>query len=171
MSRKEKLKLAGWVVAAVAAILAPRIIGGTVQPLADALRLVVAAGIGHVIAAFHASQRTGKPANRALEQAQVLLCVAGALMILIVGTSIARALSIAGVASVVRFRTPVKDPRETTILFLELGLGMCCGIGAYGLAAMGTVFICLFLFALSDAASPVAETATLELVRAKEATR
>ena len=59
----------------------------------------------------------------------MLLCLAGALMMLIVGDSLPRAFGIAGAAAIVRFRTPVEDPRDITVLFLLMALGMSAGLG------------------------------------------
>ena len=64
-----------------------------------------------------------------MEQAQTLLCVSGAMMMIIIGNSLARAFGIAGAASIIRFRTPVDDPKDVTILFLLMGLGMSSGLG------------------------------------------
>jgi len=55
---------------------------------------------------------------------------------------------VAGAAGIVRFRTPVEDPKDTTILFLLIGLGMACGVGLLEVAALGTVFLCLVLVLL-----------------------
>jgi uncharacterized membrane protein YhiD involved in acid resistance len=83
-----------------------------------------------------------------MEQAQVLLCVSGAMMMIIIGNSLARAFGIAGAASIIRFRTPVEDPKDITILFLLMGLGMSAGVGAFGLAGLGTIFLCVMLVLL-----------------------
>jgi hypothetical protein len=113
-------------------------------------KLVAAAGIGLLVTAV--AHRTEKPLAPPMEHAQVLLCVAGAMMMLIVGDSLARAFGIVGAASLIRFRTPVKDPKAVTILFLLLGLGMATGLGAYALAGLGTGFLCLFLVVIGRAA-------------------
>ena len=83
-----------------------------------------------------------------MEQAQVLLCVSGAMMMIIIGGSIARAFGIAGAAAIIRFRTPVEDPRDITILFLLMGLGMSAGLGAFAVAGLGTAFLCTLLVLL-----------------------
>jgi hypothetical protein len=77
-----------------------------------------------------------------LEQAQVLLCVAGALMMIIIGSSLPRAFGIAGAASIIRFRTPVEDARDITVLFIMMGLGMAAGLGGFAVAGLGTLFLC-----------------------------
>ena len=42
----------------------------------------------------------------------------------------------------------MEDPKDTTVLFLVLSLGMACGMGSFGVAVMGTVFLCVCLVAL-----------------------
>jgi hypothetical protein len=116
--------------------------------LVEALKLVCAALIGAVVSAVHRRHPGDKPIARSLLQAQILLCVAGALMMIIIGNSLARALGIAGGATIVRFRTPVEDPKDTTVLFLLLGLGMACGLGAFAVAGFGAGFLCLCLVLL-----------------------
>jgi uncharacterized membrane protein YhiD involved in acid resistance len=114
----------------------------SIQGLAEAGRLMLAACIGVIVAAVSRWTRRGQPLTRSMEQAHVLLCVAGALMMLIVGDSVARAFGIAGAAAIIRFRTPVEDPRDITVLFLLMALGMAAGLGLTPVAALGTVFVC-----------------------------
>jgi len=70
-------------------------------------------------------------------------------MMIIIGNSLARAFGVFGAASLVRFRTPVEDPEDTTMLFLLLGIGMACGLGSFGVAGLATVFLCGCLFMLN----------------------
>lgn len=118
------------------------------HPLLDLLKLVAAFLIGMVLTLMHRATQRSKPFSRSMEHAQVLLCVSGALMMVIIGDSLARAFGIAGAVSIVRFRTPVDDPKDSIILFLSLGLGMAAGLGAFGLAGVGTLFLCLALLCL-----------------------
>lgn len=112
------------------------------SPFFELAKLVVAAIIGLIVTAVQRYYRSDRTANPTLEQAQVLLCVAGALMMLIIGSSIARAFGIAGAASIIRFRTPVEDARDITVLFILMGLGMAAGLGGFAVAGLGTVFLC-----------------------------
>ena len=100
--------------------------------------------------------------NRSMEQAQTLLCVSGALMMIIIGNSLARAFGIAGAAAIIRFRTPVDDPRDATILFLLLALGMAAGIGALPVAGLGTLALCALLPALDWFSGVTPRTASVE---------
>lgn len=119
-----------------------------IYPFLELLKLAVAALLGIVITSVHKYYHRDKQMSRSLEQAETLLCVAGALMMIIIGGSMARAFGVFGAASLIRFRTPVEDPKDTTILFLLLGIGMACGLGSFGVAGLATLFICVFLFVL-----------------------
>jgi anti-anti-sigma factor len=112
------------------------------NPLFELGKLVASAVIGMLVTVVHRQYRSEKSSNPALDQAQVLLCVSGALMMIIIGNSVARAFGIAGAASVIRFRTPVEDARDITILFILMGLGMAAGLGALAVAGLGTLFLC-----------------------------
>lgn len=134
-----------------------------VHPLVEFLKLVLAAVIGIFVTAIHKSTRGDKPMTRSLEQAHVLLCVAGALMMILIGNSLPRAFGLAGAASIIRFRTPVEDPRDTTTLFLLIGLGMATGMGAFAVAALGTTFLCVFLLVLDRIAKERQRTMLVQL--------
>ena len=118
------------------------------QPFVSLLKLVVATGIGLLVTVVHRPSSRDKPFNRSMEQAQTLLCVSGAMVMIIIGNSIARAFGIAGAATIIRFRTPVDDPKDITILFLLMALGMATGVGAFAVAGLGTAFLCLLLLML-----------------------
>lgn len=81
-------------------------------------------------------------------QAQLLLCVAAAVITAVIGNSVAKAFGLVGLGGFVRFRSGLKDPRDAAILFLVIGLGMACGHGSLELAAVGTGFVAVLLFAI-----------------------
>ena len=126
-------------------------------------RLVGAAAIGAVVTAVHRRVRAERATLGAMDQAQVLLCVAGALMMMLIGGSLAHAFGVAGAASVVRFRTPIEDPRDATVLFLVMGLGMAVGLGAYPLAIFGALCLCALLPPLAHLDEPAVRTAVLHV--------
>lgn len=115
------------------------------SPLFEFSKLVVAAIVGMLVTAVHRQYRNERETNPTLDQAQVLLCVAGALMMIIIGSSVARAFGIAGAASIIRFRTPIEDAKDITVLFILMGLGMAAGLGGFALAGLGTLFLCAML--------------------------
>ena len=118
------------------------------QPLIELAKLVAALLIGVLVTAVHRPSSRDRLVARAMAHAQMLLCVAGALMMIIIGNSLARAFGVVGAASIVRFRTPVDDPKDVTILFILMGLGMAAGLGSFAVAGLGTGFLCVALIAL-----------------------
>jgi hypothetical protein len=144
--------------------------GRTSQPIFHELRpflelgkLVAALMIGVLVSTIHRPSPRERGMSRSMGQAQTLLCVSGAMMMIIIGNSLARAFGIAGAASIIRFRTPVDDPKDVTILFLLMGLGMSTGLGAFAVAGLGTAFLCLALLALDQIARQQARVMEVEI--------
>jgi anti-anti-sigma factor len=136
----------------------------TIHPFVELAKLVAAALIGILVTAVHKPSARERAGSRSMEQAQMLLCVSGALMMIIIGNSLARAFGIAGAASIIRFRTPVDDPKDVTILFLLMGLGMSTGLGAFAVAGLGAAFLCLTLVALDVMAKQQTRLMSVEVV-------
>jgi anti-anti-sigma factor len=131
------------------------------QPFIELSKMVASALIGALVTAIHQPSSRDRP--KSLEQAQTLLCVSGAMMMIIIGNSLARAFGIAGAAGIVRFRTPVDDPKDVTILFLLMGLGMATGLGAFAVAGLGTAFLCITLLVLDRLATQKARLLSVEI--------
>jgi anti-anti-sigma factor len=138
--------------------------GGLANPFFELAKLIASAVIGMLVTVVHRQYRTERQSNPALDQAQVLLCIAGALMMILIGNSVARAFGIAGAASVIRFRTPVDDARDITILFILMGLGMAAGLGALAVAGMGTLFLCAMIPILNVFSSERPRTMMVEII-------
>jgi anti-anti-sigma factor len=136
------------------------------HPLFELAKLVAAAVIGMLVTIVHRQYRAGaeRQSNPTMDQAQVLLCVSGAMMMIIIGNNLARAFGIAGGASIIRFRTPVEDARDITVLFLLMGLGMAAGLGALAVAGLGTLFLCALLPILNMFSSERPRTMMVEIV-------
>lgn len=117
--------------------------------LLELFKLVAAGVIGLVVTAVHKRSHPDKPLSRSVAHAQILFCVAGALTIIIIGDSLPRAFGAVGVASIIRFRTPLKDQKDAAVLFLLVGLGMACGGGVFAVAGLGALFVCIFLLVLN----------------------
>jgi len=125
-------------------------------------RLAAAALIGLAVTAVQ--RQAARAPTAAMRHAQVLLCVSGALMMVLINDSLARAFGIAGAASLVRFRTPVDDPRDAAVMFLLMGLGMASGLGAFAIAVSGTVMVCLFLVVLARMSTEQTRSLRVEFV-------
>ena len=135
-----------------------------VAPLTQFLKLALATLIGLLVTAVHKRYHRDRPLPRSLQQAQVLLCIAGALVMVIIGNSTAIAFGVAGAAGIVRFRTPVEDPKDTTILFLLVALGMASGVGLMEVAAGGAVFLCAVIALLDKIGESAGRSLVLTVV-------
>jgi uncharacterized membrane protein YhiD involved in acid resistance len=72
-----------------------------------------------------------------------------AVVMLIIGSNIARAFALIGSLSIVRFRNAVKDTRDVGYIFFAMGIGMACGTRFYLLAIIATLVICFILWGMS----------------------
>jgi uncharacterized membrane protein YhiD involved in acid resistance len=114
--------------------------------LASAIRLPLAALLGTVLALR--PRRRGTPERQpAVVQTQIILAVVGALIMLVVGASLARAFGIVGAANLIRYRSKIDDPKDAVVMLCALASGLAAGVGLYGLSVVGTLFIvfCLWI--------------------------
>ena len=79
----------------------------------------------------------------------VILGMLISLIMLIVGSNIARAFALVGALSVVRFRNAIKETRDVGFIFLVMGIGMACGTRFYSLAIIATVVICAVILLMN----------------------
>ena len=113
--------------------------------LASILRLPLAALLGTVLALR--PRRNGTPERQpAVVQTQIILAVVGSLIMLVVGASLARAFGVAGAANLIRYRSKIDDPKDAVVMLCALSAGLAAGVGLYGLAVIGTLFITLCLW-------------------------
>ncbi|HIU02485.1 MAG TPA: DUF4956 domain-containing protein [Candidatus Onthocola gallistercoris] len=66
----------------------------------------------------------------------------------VIGNNIALSLGMVGALSIVRFRTAIKDSRDTTYIFWAIIVGICCGVGDYLVASVGTAIVFIVLLIL-----------------------
>ena len=119
---------------------------GQLPGLLDALyRLPLAALLGAVLA--FRPRRSGTPERKAVViQTQILLAIVGVMVMLVVGESLARAFGIVGVASLVRYRAKIQDPKDAGVMLACLGIGLACGVGLSLIAIFATAFLIGFLW-------------------------
>lgn len=108
------------------------------------IRLPLAALLGTALAIR--PRRRGTPARQPVViQTQIILAIVGAVVMLVVGTNLARAFGVVGAAGLVRYRAKVDDPKDAGVMLATLAVGLASGVGQYVMALFSTVFI---LFAL-----------------------
>ncbi|GGR72138.1 putative membrane protein YhiD involved in acid resistance [Nocardioides luteus] len=105
------------------------------------LSFVLSAIIGYVYRATHKNVSY----SQSYVQTLVLVGMVISLIMLVVGSNIARAFALVGALSVVRFRNAIKETRDVGFIFLVMAIGMTTGTRFYLLAIAATVIICLVL--------------------------
>jgi uncharacterized membrane protein YhiD involved in acid resistance len=101
-------------------------------------RVLLAAIVGVMISYRRHSDRQ----HQAIVQSHAYLAVAGALFIMIIGDHFERAIGLIGVATIIRYRYAIRNPRDAGTLIIALGLGMACGTGELiTLAVIGAIFV------------------------------
>ncbi|MGN0096379.1 MAG: DUF4956 domain-containing protein [Corynebacterium sp.] len=81
-------------------------------------------------------------------QTLIILGMLISLIMLVVGSNVARAFALVGALSVVRFRNAIKETRDVGFIFLVMGIGMACGTRFYTLAILATVVICAVILVM-----------------------
>ena len=115
-----------------------------VSPLEDVkvavIRLPLAAALGALLA-MRPKRRGTPPRTPAVIQTQIVLSIVGAVIMLVVGASLARAFGIVGAANLIRYRSKIDDPKDAVVMLCTLAVGLASGVGLYALALVSTGFM------------------------------
>jgi uncharacterized membrane protein YhiD involved in acid resistance len=120
------------------------------EPWRDALIALPLAALLGAALAFRPLRRGTPARDPAVIQTQVVLSVVGAVIMLVVGASLARAFGILGAANLVRYRAKIDDPKDAAVMLVALAVGLATGVGVYLVAAISTVFILALLWGLES---------------------
>ena len=113
------------------------------------VRLPLAALLGTALALR--PRRKGTPTRQpAVIQTQIVLAVVGALIMLVVGASLARAFGIVGAANLIRYRSKIDDPKDAVVMLCALAVGLASGVGLYALSGFATTFLVAALWVIES---------------------
>jgi hypothetical protein len=113
------------------------------------VRLPLAAALGAALALR--PRRRGTPKrDPAVIQTQIILSVVGAVIMLVVGASLARAFGIVGAANLIRYRSKIEDPKDAGVMLCALAVGLASGVGLYALAGFSTAFMVASLWVIES---------------------
>jgi uncharacterized membrane protein YhiD involved in acid resistance len=118
------------------------------------VRLPLAAALGSALA-LRPRRRGTPPRTPAVLQTQIILSVVGAVIMLVVGASLARAFGIVGAANLIRYRSKIDDPKDAVVMLCTLAVGLASGVGLYALAVVSTAFIAGALWVIESFEAPV----------------
>lgn len=118
------------------------------MPQEVAAHIIMAAVIGVVIYFSYAISHKGTIYSKKFNVSLLVLTTLTGTVMTVIGNNVALSLGMVGALSIVRFRTALKDSRDTVYVFWTIIAGICCGVGDYLVAAIGSgvTFLLLLLF-------------------------
>lgn len=102
-----------------------------------------------MLAYFYRQSHRGLSYSVSFVHAMILLGVTVSVIMLIIGSNVARAFTLVGALSIIRFRNPIKDTKDVAFLFIAMAIGMAVGTGFYLTAVLFTLFACFMAYALT----------------------
>jgi MgtC family/Domain of unknown function (DUF4956) len=133
-----------------------------------AIALPLAAALGTALA-LRPRRKGTPPRSAAVVQTQIILALIGALVMLIVGASLARAFGVVGVAGLIRYRAKINDPKDAGVMLSTLAIGLSCGVGLYLMATFAAVFILAVVWVLESVEPNPRKNFTLKVMKTEVA--
>ncbi|MCL9662526.1 DUF4956 domain-containing protein [Paenibacillus hunanensis] len=113
------------------------------------ITIVISIILGGLISlTYMYTNRSGFSQNFTLTM--VLLPTIVAIIILLIGSNIARAFSLAGAFSIIRFRSAPGDPKDIAYVLFTMAAGLAVGTGYYGYAILFTIILCVMMIILNQ---------------------
>ena len=121
---------------------------GELQIGTVALHISMAAVLGFLIFVSYYITHRGTIYSKKFNASLVVLTVLTGTVMTVIGNNIALSLGMVGALSIVRFRTAIKDSRDTVYIFWTVIVGICCGVGDYMMALIGSAITFIVLLIL-----------------------
>ncbi len=109
------------------------------------INFIAAAIIAVLIFISYRISHAGTLYSRKFNVSLVMLVMVTTLVMNVIGNNIALSLGMVGALSIVRFRTAIKDPRDTAYIFWAIAVGICCGVSDYLIAGIGSFLIFMIM--------------------------
>lgn len=136
---------------------------GTLSVEDIALRIGIAAVFAIVVFISYRITHAGSVYSSKFNITLVTLTLLTTMVMTVIGNNVALSLGMVGALSIVRFRTSIKDSRDTVYIFWTIIIGICCGVGDFVVAGIGSAGVFLLLLLLGRVKS---EYRTLLIIRA-----
>jgi len=101
-----------------------------------------------IVAIVYRKTHKGLSYSQSFTLTIIFVGVIVAIVMMVIGNSLSRAFALVGALSIIRFRTVVKDTKDTAYVFLALAVGMAAGTGNYVLGAIGTAVVSILALVL-----------------------
>lgn len=125
--------------------------------------LSVAGLLGAALGVIRPIRREIAPRSLHVVHAQILLAIVGAMIMIIVAESLARAFAIVGAAGLVRYRARIRDPKDAGVMLVALAVGLATGAGLVKFAVVATLFVIGVLWLLDSLEPPARDRYDLKI--------
>ncbi len=122
-----------------------------ITPLSAVIAMALSLLLGGIIAFTYRKTQDEAVYQRSLAITLVMLPIILSVIILFIGSNIARAFSLAGTLSIIRFRSAPGDAKDIGFIFFDIAAGLACGVGMYAYGVLFVVILCLALIILEKA--------------------
>ena len=112
------------------------------------INLIASAFLGIAISTVYKFTHRGLSYSQSFMLTIVFVTIIVSMVIMVIGNNLARAFALVGALSIIRFRTVVKDTKDTAYIFLALAAGLAAGTSNYFLAFIGSAFILMVAYIL-----------------------
>ncbi len=105
--------------------------------------LLLSCILGIIISTIYKITHKGLSYSQSFMLTIVFVTVVVCMVMMVIGNNLARAFALVGALSIIRFRTVIKDTKDTSYVFFGLAAGMAAGTSSYFLAVIGVIIISL----------------------------
>ena len=106
-----------------------------------AANILVSGILGFLIFISYMISHRGTIYSKKFNVSLVVLTVLTSMVMTVIGNNVVLSLGMVGALSIVRFRTAIKDSRDTVYIFWTIIVGICCGVGDFIVAGIGSAFV------------------------------
>ena len=117
------------------------------------LVLLIAFLVSLIIYYTYKNTYTGVMYNPRFNVSLIMITMITTIVMVVIGSNISVSLGMVGALSIIRFRTAVKDPRDTAFIFWCVVSGLACGTQNYNIVLAGSMAVCLILFVFKKIAA------------------
>lgn len=114
------------------------------------INFLAALAAGFVIFLSYRFSHSGAVYSARFNVSLWMLTMVTTMVMCVIGNNIALSLGMVGALSIVRFRTAIKDARDTAYIFWSIAVGICCGISDFVTALIGSVVIFVLMLAVGN---------------------
>lgn len=113
------------------------------------INLLLTLALSLAIALVYKSTHRGLSYSQSFVFTLIIASMITAMVMMVIGNNLALAFGLLGVFSIIRFRTAIKDSKDTGYIFFAMSSGMAVGTSSYTVAITGTVLILLVIIVLT----------------------